>query len=265
MAFCTQRAWLIAGAISSGLATFSLSAPAFAQDETTIQMEEIVVTARRREESLTDVPISITAISREELNRIGISDLVAVGQAAPNVTLEVSRGTNTTLSAFIRGVGQQDPVAGFEAGIGIYVDDVYLNRPQAAVLDIYDVERIEVLRGPQGTLYGRNTIGGAIKYVSKRLADETEARVRFSAGSFNQLDGVITASTPITDTFRVGGSVAKLTRDGFGDNLTLPGLENYQKDIFGLRASAEWTPTEDWFIRVAADYIDDQSDPRQGH
>ena len=265
MAFCTQRAWLIAGAVSSGLASFSLSAPAFAQDETTIQMEEIVVTARRREESLTDVPISITAISGEELNRIGISDLVAVGQAAPNVTLEVSRGTNTTLSAFIRGVGQQDPVAGFEAGIGIYVDDVYLNRPQAAVLDIYDVERIEVLRGPQGTLYGRNTIGGAIKYVSKRLADETEARVRFSAGSFNQLDGVITASTPITDTFRVGGSVAKLTRDGFGDNLTLPGLENYQKDIFGLRASAEWTPTEDWFIRVAADYIDDQSDPRQGH
>src|SRR3546814_7061159 len=90
----------------------------------------------------------------------------------PNTTLENSRGTNSTLTAFIRGVGQQDPVPGFEAGIGIYLDDVYLNRPQAAVLDIYDVERIEVLRGPQGTLYGRNTIGGAVKYVTRRLRSE---------------------------------------------------------------------------------------------
>ena len=79
------------------------------------------------------------------------------------------RGTNSTLTAFIRGVGQQDPVAGFERGVGIYLDDIYLNRPQAAVLDIYDVERIEVLRGPQGTLYGRNTIGGAVKYVTRRI------------------------------------------------------------------------------------------------
>ncbi|MEL7311840.1 MAG: TonB-dependent receptor [Pseudomonadota bacterium] len=247
---------------------YSLSMPQTAHAQTggaSGVVEEIVVTARRREESLQDVPVAITALSAEDIARTGISDLVAVGQSAPNVTLEVSRGTNTTLSAFIRGVGQQDPVAGFEAGIGIYVDDVYLNRPQAAVLDIYDVERIEVLRGPQGTLYGRNTIGGAIKYVSKRLADEAEANVRLSVGSYNQLDGVLTASTPITDTLRIGGSVAKLTRDGFGDNLTLPGVENYQKDILGLRASLEWNPTDTFFLRFAADYIDDQSDPRQGH
>ena len=228
-------------------------------------LDEIVVTARRREESLSDVPLSITALSGAELERIGLADLVAVGQAAPNVTLEVSRGTNTTLTAFIRGVGQQDPVAGFEAGVGIYVDDVYLNRPQAAVLDIYDVERIEVLRGPQGTLYGRNTIGGAIKYVTKRLADETEAKVRFSVGSYGQLDGVVTASTPLSDSVRVGGSIAKLTRDGFGDNINLGGIENYQKDILGLRASLEYAPSDEFFLRLAADYIDDQSDPRQGH
>ena len=254
-------------AVSVALGTISALAPypAQAQADGVRAVEEIVVTARRREESLTDVPISITAISGDELERVGISDLVAVGQAAPNVTLEVSRGTNTTLSAFIRGVGQQDPVAGFEAGIGIYVDDVYLNRPQAAVLDIYDVERIEVLRGPQGTLYGRNTIGGAIKYVSKRLSDEREARIRFSAGSFNQLDAIVTASTPVSDTLRIGGSLAKLTRDGFGDNLTLPGIENYQKDIFGARASLEWNPSDNLFVRVAADYIKDNSDPRQGH
>src|SRR5919205_911435 len=96
-------------------------------------------------------------------------DITDLSDTTPNVTIETSRGTNTTLAAFIRGVGQQDPVAGFEAGVGLYLDDVYLNRPQASVLQIYDVERIEVLRGPQGTLYGRNTIGGAIKYVTRRI------------------------------------------------------------------------------------------------
>ncbi|MEL6869174.1 MAG: TonB-dependent receptor [Pseudomonadota bacterium] len=257
--------FVVVSAAGLTIAHTLLPLPALAQDSGARAVDEIIVTARRREESLQDVPISITALSGDELDRIGITDLVAVGQTAPNVTLEVSRGTNTTLSAFIRGVGQQDPVAGFEAGVGIYIDDVYLNRPQAAVLDIYDVERIEVLRGPQGTLYGRNTIGGAIKYVTKRLADETEARVRFSAGSFNQLDGIVTASTPLSDSVRIGGSIAKLTRDGFGDNLTLPGVENYQKDILGARASLEFTPNDRLFMRFAADYLDDRSDPRQGH
>ena len=86
----------------------------------------------------------------------------------PSLPLEPSRATNTTLTAFIRGVGQQDPLAGFEQGVAIYIDDVYLARPQAALLDIYDVERIEVLRGPQGTRYGRNAGGGAVKYVTRR-------------------------------------------------------------------------------------------------
>ena len=121
--------------------------------------EEIVVTARRRSESLLDVPIAVTAVTGDQLDAQGAQDLTAISQSTPNVTLETSRATNSTLTAFIRGVGQQDPIAGFEQGVGIYLDDVYLNRPQGAVLDVYDVDRIEVLRGPQGTLYGRNTIG----------------------------------------------------------------------------------------------------------
>ncbi len=244
---------------------FALPGVADAQESASRTLEEVVVTARRREESLADVPLSITAFSGEELARIGAIDIIEVAKSTPNVTLEVSRGTNTTLTAFIRGVGQQDPVAGFEAGVGIYIDDVYLNRPQAAVLDIYDVERIEVLRGPQGTLYGRNTIGGAIKYVTGRLDDEPSANLRFSVGSYSQLDAVLTASTPVTDSLRIGGALAKLTRDGFGDNLNLSGVDNYHKDIFGARMSVEWDATEDLSFRLTGDFIRDESDPRQGH
>ena len=133
---------------------------------------DIVVTARRREESLIDVPISVTAISGDALTRQGAVDITALQDKAPNMTLQVARGSNSTLIAFIRGIGQQDPVWGFEPGVGLYVDDVYVARPQGAVLDIFDIDRVEVLRGPQGTLYGRNTIGGAIKYVTRRLGHD---------------------------------------------------------------------------------------------
>jgi iron complex outermembrane receptor protein len=225
---------------------------------------EIIVTARRREESLIDVPIAITAISGAQLERSGAIDITDVANVAPNVTLENSRATNSTLTAFIRGVGQQDPVAGFEQGVGIYLDDVYLNRPQAAVLDIYDVERIEVLRGPQGTLYGRNTVGGAVKYVTKRLPNEFALNARATYGEYDQLDGVLSASAPIGDgTLRLGGAVAKLTRDGFGKNLTT-GLDNYDKDVLGLRGSAE-IHAENFFARLAGDYTHDTSHARGGH
>ena len=137
--------------------------------------QDIVVTARRRNELLLNVPVAVTAYSGEQLEPLGRVGHNRRRQTTPNVTLEVSRGTNSTLTPFIRGIGQQDPVAGFEQGVGVYLDDVYLNRPQAAVLDIYDVERIEVLRGPQGTLYGRNTIGGAIKYVTRAYSNRRSA------------------------------------------------------------------------------------------
>jgi hypothetical protein len=103
--------------------------------------QTIIVTARRRNELLLDVPVAVTAFSGEQLDRQGALDITDVADTTPNVTLEVSRGTNSTLTPFIRGIGRQDPVAGFEQGVGLYLDDVYLNRPQAAVLDIYDVER----------------------------------------------------------------------------------------------------------------------------
>lgn len=227
---------------------------------------EIIVTARRRDERLQDVPVSVTAISGDALEARGALDITDVSNITPNTTLETSRGTNSTLSAFIRGVGQQDPVPGFEAGVGIYLDDVYLNRPQAAVLDIYDVERIEVLRGPQGTLYGRNTIGGAVKYVTKMLPQDFSLKARATYGTYDQAEGVLTVSAPLSDMLRVGGSVARLSRGGFGDNLTVPGVENYNKDVWAGRGTVEFGGYDaPVLIRLSGDYTRDKSDPRNGH
>ena len=262
--FCV-RALLLAGC--AGIASFA--APAYAQDEAAdaaaSEQEDgvIIVTARRREERLIDVPLSVTSLSGDSLIKQGVQDLTQIGQQVPNITLEVSRGTNTTLTAFIRGVGQQDPVAGFEAGVGLYIDDVYLNRPQAAVLDIYDVERIEVLRGPQGTLYGRNTIGGAIKYVTANLPDETSLMVRGTYGSYDQADLIVSASTPVTDNLKIGASGARLSRGGFGENLTL-GTENYNKDVWAARGTIEFD-SGPVFVRLSGDYVKDNSEARQGH
>ncbi len=225
---------------------------------------DIIVTARRRNEVLLDVPIAVTAYSGEQLDRQGAIDITDIGDTTPNVNLETSRGTNTTLTAFIRGVGQQDPVAGFEQGVGIYLDDVYLNRPQAAVLDIYDVERIEILRGPQGTLYGRNTIGGAIKYVTRRLSDSPEVKIRTNIGTYRQADLIVSASTPLAGGFRIGGSVARLSRGGFGKNLATA-KDNYNKDIWATRGTLEFEPSADVFFRVSGDYTWDNSNPRGGH
>ncbi len=263
----------------AALAALSAAAPLYAQDDpapptpdadaaadtaAAADEQNVVVTARRREESLQDVPVAVTAYSGEKLEQQGATDITDISDTTPNVTVETSRGTNTTLTAFIRGVGQQDPVAGFEAGVGLYLDDVYLNRPQAAVLDIYDVERVEVLRGPQGTLYGRNTIGGAIKYVTRRLPDEARASVRANLGMYEQADLIVSGSTPLSDGIRVGASAARLSRDGFGENLN-NGLDNYNKDIWALRGTIEVEPSSNLFVRIAADYSNDNSDPRNGH
>jgi len=225
----------------------------------------IVVTARRRNELLLNVPIAVTAYSGEQLDRRGALDLADLAKTTPDVTLKASRGTNSTITAFIRGVGQQDPVAGFEQGVGLYLDDVYLNRPQASLLDIYDVERIEVLRGPQGTLYGRNTIGGAIKYVTKRIpTDGPHFSARTNVGTHGQFDAIVSGSEPLTPTLRVGAAVARLSNTGFGKNLTT-GLANYNKAVWGTRGTIEFQPSPDIFFRLSGDYTWDNSNPRGGH
>ena len=238
-------------------------APAQSADAALIG-DEIVVTARRRTESLIDVPISVAAFSGEALTNQGAVDITALQQQVPNLTLQIARGSNSTLIAFIRGVGQQDPLWGFEPGVGLYVDDIYVARPQGAVLDIFDVERVEVLRGPQGTLYGRNTVGGAIKYVTRRLGDEFRARGRGAYGSYEQVDLIGEVTVPIAGGLSVGGAVAYYQRDGYGSNINT-GAEHYDKDVLAGRVSLEYAPTDDIFIRIAADRTEDDSNPRHGH
>ena len=132
-------------ALAVSLASAAQFSPALAQTGPVLALEEVVVTARRRAENLQDVPIAVTALSGDALRLRGTADISELAQMIPSVTLEPSRATSTTLTAFIRGVGQQDPLAGFEQGVALYVDDVYIARPQGALLDICDVERVEVL------------------------------------------------------------------------------------------------------------------------
>jgi iron complex outermembrane receptor protein len=254
---------LLAGAAWSALSTFAMAQDAAPQDGAST-LDDIVVSARRRDELLKDVPISVSAIGEERLEQTGASDITALQQQTPNATVQVARGSNSTLISFIRGVGQQDPLWGFEPGVGLYVDDVYVARPQGAVLDIYDVQRIEVLRGPQGSLYGRNTVGGAIKYVTNGLSQDPELTLRGAYGSYNQIDLMATGSVPLADNFRVGGAIASYQRDGFGTNLTT-GAEHYNKDVLAGRLSAEWEPRDDVSIRLAYDRVQDDSNPRHGH
>jgi iron complex outermembrane receptor protein len=252
---------LLALATSLAFPVAAQSQPQSASVETA-DTSDIIISARRRDESLIDVPIAVTTFSGQQLEAQGAPDITALQRQTPNLTLQVARGSNSTLIAFIRGVGQQDPLWGFEPGVGLYVDDVYIARPQGAVLDIYDVQRIEILRGPQGTLYGRNTIGGAIKYVTRRLGDEFEGSARATYGSYNQIDLVGSVSVPLGQNFAVGGAIAWLQRDGYGTNLTT-GAEHYNKDVLAGRLSAEFD-NGDLFIRLAGDRMEDKSNARHG-
>ncbi len=257
------KAALFAGAAWSAV-PLAAQAQAAAPADDVSAVEELVVTARRREESLKDVPVAVSAVSGERLAVTGAADLTTLQQSTPNTTVQVARGSNSTLISFIRGVGQQDPLWGFEPGVGLYIDDVYVARPQAAVLDIFDVERVEVLRGPQGTLYGRNTIGGAIKYVTAKIEGEPELRLKGQVGSYDQRDFVASAKARVNDMVGVGLTWATFNRDGYGKNL-ITGAEHYDKDVSAARATLEFTPTEDLFFRLAGDIVTDNSNPRHGH
>ncbi len=231
-----------------------------ASDEAKL-LDTVVVTARRREELLQDVPMSVTALSGSELESRGAEDLSALGAAVPNLTIYPTRAFTGTVTAYIRGVGQFDPVWGVEPGVAVYVDDVYLARPQAALLEILDVERIEVLRGPQGTLYGKNTIGGTIKYVTRAVADDFGGNAVLTVGSYARRDLKTVVNLPLGDRLRTRVAFGSFDRDGFGTNL-LTGDDVSARDAMVARITAQWFPRDDLDVQLAWDRYRDRSGVR---
>ncbi|WP_434019797.1 TonB-dependent receptor [Thalassotalea atypica] len=255
--------------VAVAISTALISQIAIATEEDS-GLERIEVTARKSVESLQEVPVAVTSISADELAEKGIEVLTEVQQFSPNTTLQRSRGTNSTITAFIRGVGQQDPLWGYEAGVGIYIDDVYIARPQGAVLDLLDIERVEVLRGPQGTLYGKNTVGGAIKYVTKEMSGDAELNVQGTMGLYNQRDIKVTGQYPIIeDKLYVGFGLASLQRDGYGEflesDLDHQDEENYNKDVVAGRLTLEYRATDDLFFSLNWDKTQDDSNSKGGY
>jgi iron complex outermembrane recepter protein len=205
-------------------------------------LEQVTVTARRREENLKDVPGSVTAIGAADLDVFSATEIGDIQSSVPNVVLHEGDAQNTV--AYIRGVGQLDSLAFADPGVGIYLDDVYLGRAQGSFLDVFDVERIEVLRGPQGTLYGRNTIGGAIKFVSKLPSDTPEFSASATIGEYNQTDFTVGATGPIAGDKLLGkASVAYLKRDGYADN-TVDGNDDGDRNTLAWRGSLLAKPSD---------------------
>nr|WP_298121505.1 TonB-dependent receptor [uncultured Pseudoxanthomonas sp.] len=229
-------------------------------------LDSVKVTARKREETLQDVPVAVTAFTPETLDKLNIKDLGDLDAQVPNLTVYAARGSTSTVTAYIRGVGQADPLWGVDPGVGIYLDDVYIARPQGALLDVFDVERIEVLRGPQGTLYGKNTIGGAIKYISRGLPQETTGFASVTVGNYNQLDVKAALGGEIggkDSGLRGRVSVASMNRDGFGEN-KLNGQQVSDKEINAARMQLGAYSQDDFDVQFAFDYLKDQSGVRGG-
>ncbi|MGV8942113.1 MAG: TonB-dependent receptor [Lysobacter sp.] len=252
-----------------------LSSPlAFAQEQTaadsskTMQrsattLDSVTVTARKREETLQEVPVAVTAFTAETIDKLNIQDIGDLGAQVPNLTIYAARGSTSTATAYIRGIGQADPLWGVDPGVGIYLDDVYIARPQGALLDVFDVGRIEVLRGPQGTLYGKNTIGGAIKYIGRELPKTLSGNAQVTIGNYNQLDVKAAIGGPIggTEALRARLSVASMNRDGFGRNLTT-GQDVSDKEINAARLQIGAFASEEFDVQFALDFMDDQSGVR---
>ena len=220
--------------------------------------ENITVTARRTSENVQRVPSSISAFNERTLDRIQATDTTGLQGAVPNLNIVQGRGSSNATNIFIRGVGQPDALQTFDPAVGVYVDDVYLSRIRGNQLDLLDPERIEVLRGPQGTLYGKNTIGGALKFVTRKPGQQFRATGSIAYGSYDQFELKGAASGPVSDTLAAGFAVMRSTRDGYVED-SVTDREYNDKDSIGGRAAIAWTPSSKIRVDLTADYSHDDA------
>ncbi len=220
---------------SLGAMAVALSGFAYAQVDT------ITVTAQKREENVQDVPIAVSAFDGDALQERAVTSVAGLSNITPNVSLDAGTpfsGDTAVISAYIRGIGANDFAFNIDPGVGVYLDGVYLARSIGANQDLLDVERIEVLKGPQGTLFGRNTIGGAISIVTHEPGDEFAFSGDVTTGSFELLQIRATADIPLTDSLKSSVSVSMKDRRGYMKRLPYPGFEDYNVEpIQSMRAA----------------------------
>ncbi|MFD0849270.1 TonB-dependent receptor [Sphingosinicella xenopeptidilytica] len=246
------RSSLYAAAAVSALAA---SAPALGQ-ETATGIEEIVVTAQKRAQNLQDVPVSVTAFSDTAIREAGFTNSLSIGDQVPNLEIKTFGGVP---NIFIRGVGNNDFNASSIGPISIYRDDVVVASTGSQIFSLFDLERIEVVRGPQGTLFGKNTTGGAIQFFSKLPGDEFEGNARFGYGRFDLFEAEAAASLPLGEglSLRVAGVVRR--RDGEKTNL-YTGEDTINVDEAAARAILRWHPSADTDVRLSIGGGRDRSD-----
>ncbi len=219
--------------------------------------EEIVVTARKREESLQAVPVAVTVFSEKTMEAQSMRDLNDVADFTPNLDISMSNGLTgapSETTVYIRGIGQIDTAMFTDPGVGIYVDGVYLARSQGSMLDLLDLERVEVLRGPQGTLFGKNTTGGAINFISKRPREELTSTLELTTGEYSRQDLKATVNAPLAEDLFASVAVALRDRDGFAESLETG--ERFNDDHRNsARAALRWLASDHVVVDFTADYL----------
>lgn len=218
------------------------------------QLEEVLVTARKRTENLQQTPVSITALTAATIEDAKLFNIKDIEALTPNLNFIVgSDGSSSTLQAFIRGIGQFDFAVTTDPGVGVYVDGVYLARSIGANMEFSDVERISILRGPQGTLFGKNTIGGAINVVTRVPTGDTSYTAEVTAGDYGYtaVDGYM--EFPITE--NLAGSVSVLWKESDGWQKREPGDDAGNDDMYGIRAHLNWDVSEGWSSHLIVDTV----------
>jgi iron complex outermembrane receptor protein len=222
-------------------------------------LEKIVVTTRKRTENLQQTPISITSFSADELESRQIDSSDQLTQITPNLSFSSnapSSGNNASSQIFIRGIGQTEFLPTTDPGVGLYIDEVYMARSVGATLDFVDLQQIEILRGPQGTLFGRNTIGGAISLTTRRPRDEFEGYVDAKIGADNRQELKLSLDMPINDELLTSLSLGSRTRDGYVRRL-LDGTKLGDDNSQGGRFAVNWLPSDNLNVYWTIDYIDE--------